>query len=159
MNKEIIYTFFNMNKALIGAGCFWGVEEYFRNIYGIESTKVGYSGGNFENPTYEDVCRGTTNHAEVILLEFNEKLISYKKIIDNFWNCHDPTQLNKQGLDIGTQYRSVIFYFDNNQKVIATDSKNELQKKIDKKVETEIAIAKKFYVAEDYHQCFLQKRA
>ena len=108
-----------ITKALLGAGCFWGIEEYFRKIEGIKNTKVGYSGGNFSNPSYEDVCTNTTGHVEVVLIEFDENIISYSKILDHFWICHDPTQLNRQGASIGTQYKSAIFYYSSEQKEIA----------------------------------------
>lgn len=147
-----------MNKAIFAAGCFWGVEQYFRNLKGVLSTKVGYSGGDFSNPSYEDVCKGITNHAEVVLLEFDESIITYEQLINCFWKCHDPTQLNRQGVDIGDQYRSAIYYFSKEQKKIAEKSKERMQNNIIEKIVTEIAKAKKFYVAEDYHQCFLQKK-
>ena len=122
-----------MTKALIGAGCFWGIEEYFRKINGVLDTKVGYSGGHTTNPTYEEVCKGTTEHAEVVkILTFDEKVISYEKIINHFWICHDPTQLNRQGPDIGRQYRSVIFYYSEAQNKIAVESKNLKQKNFKK---------------------------
>ena len=145
-------------KALLGAGCFWGIEEYFRNIKGINNTKVGYSGGNFIDPTYEDVCTDKTGHVEVVLIEFNENVIPYSKILDHFWICHDPTQLNRQGLSIGTQYKSVIFYYTDEQKLIAEKSKNEFQKILSTPIVTEITKAKKFFVAEEYHQCYIQKK-
>ena len=147
-----------MTKALLGAGCFWGVEEYFKNIKGVLSTKVGYSGGTTSNPTYEDVCSGKTGHAEVVLICFDNKIISYSKILEYFWKCHDPTQLNRQGLDVGTQYRSVIYFFDDNQKKTAYDSLNEVKKEFSKTVVTEINLAKEFFLAEDYHQCFIKKQ-
>ena len=99
-----------MSTLILGAGCFWGVEEYFRTIQGILDTKVGYAGGNFANPTYEDVCSNSAGHAEVVQIKFDSTIISFEKILDKFWLCHDPTQFNRQGLDIGTQYRSVIFF-------------------------------------------------
>ena len=100
-----------MTKALFGAGCFWGVEKYFQQLKGILHTQVGYSGGTLSNPSYENVCTGKTGHAEVVKIEFDSSKISYKKILDYFWLCHDATQYNRQGYDVGTQYRSVIFYF------------------------------------------------
>ena len=100
-----------MEKALFGAGCFWGVEEYFRKIQGVKDTRVGYSGGYTQNPNYETVCSGTTEHVEVLELNFDETEISYEKLLDHFWKCHDPTTLNRQGPDIGRQYRSAIFYY------------------------------------------------
>ena len=147
-----------MSEALIGAGCFWGVEEYFRKINGINKTLVGYSGGHTENPTYEKVCAGNTEHAEVVKIDFDESIISYQLILEHFWQCHDPTQVDKQGPDVGRQYRSVIFYYNENQKNLATLSKNEKQKFFSKQIATDISEAKKFYLAEEYHQKFIQKR-
>ena len=147
-----------MVKSLIAAGCFWGVEEYFQKISGVRKTTVGYSGGHYHNPSYEDVCTGTTGHAEVVLIEFDEDQLSYDEIINFFWQCHDPTQLNKQGPDVGTQYRSAIYYYSEVQKIIAENSKNEFQKSINKQIVTEIAKAKEFFLAEEYHQCFIQKK-
>ena len=105
-----------MEKALFGAGCFWGVEEKFRKLPGVIRTEVGYSGGVTKNPSYEDICKGNTNHAEVVFIEYNKDEISFEELLANFWSCHNPTTLNRQGPDIGTQYRSVIFYLNNNQK-------------------------------------------
>ena len=147
-----------MSKALIGAGCFWGIEEYFRNLNGIEKTKVGYSGGKTINPSYEEVCTGNTDHAEVVLINFKNEIVTFEEIINHFWKCHDPTQLNRQGLDIGSQYRSVIFYYDTEQKKIAENSKIEFQKKISQQIVTEITEAKEFFIAENYHQCFIAKK-
>ena len=147
-----------IQKALLGAGCFWGIEEYFRNIEGANDTKVGYSGGNFINPTYEDVCTDKTGHVEVVLIEFDENIISYSKILDHFWICHDPTQLNRQGYSIGTQYKSVIFFYSDEQKKLAEKSKNEFQKKLSTLIVTEIIKAKEFFIAEDYHQNYIQKK-
>ena len=146
-----------MAKALIGAGCFWGVEDYFRKLKGVKKTSVGYSGGNFDNPNYKDVCTGKTGHAEVVLVEYEETQLSYPELLSHFWKCHDPTQINGQGFDIGTQYRSVIFYYSDEEKQVAENSKNELQKNINKPVVTEIEEAKEFFLAEDYHQCYIQK--
>ena len=147
-----------MVKALFGAGCFWGIEEYFRKLKGIKKTSVGYSGGNLDNPTYKDVCTGKTEHAEVVLIKHDEDQLTYDQLLNHFWKCHDPTQINGQGLDIGTQYRSVIFYFSEEQKKVAENSKNELQKNISRPVVTKINEAKEFFLAEDYHQCFIQKK-
>ena len=147
-----------MTKALFGAGCFWGVEKYFQQLKGILHTQVGYSGGTLSNPSYENVCTGKTGHAEVVLIEFDDKQLSYEKLIEYFWKCHDVTQLNQQGLDIGTQYRSEIFYYSDEQKRIAVKSKNELQKTISKTIVTNVSKATFFYKAEEYHQCFLQKK-
>ena len=147
-----------MTKALIGGGCFWGIEEYYRKIKGVLETKVGYSGGMVINPTYEEVCKGDTEHAEVVLVYFDHKVIAYSEIIDHFWLCHDPTQLNRQGLDMGRQYRSVIFFYSDQQKILAENSKEDKQKKFLRKIVTEIKVAEKFYLAEDYHQQYIKKR-
>ena len=148
-----------MTKALIGAGCFWGIEEYYRKIKGIVETKVGYSGGLTLNPTYEDVCSGTTEHVEVVSIEFDSNILTYSDIIENFWLCHDSTQLNRQGPDVGRQYRSAIFYYSDEQKLIATELKNKKQKLLNKKIETEITMAQEFYLAEEYHQLYINKRS
>ena len=147
-----------MENALFGAGCFWGVEEFFRKNKGVIETKVGYSGGITNNPSYEEVCLGNTNHVEVLLIKFDENIINYSKLLDLFWQCHDPTTLNRQGPDIGTQYRSVIFYYSNLQKETAEKSKLNYQSKFNGKIVTEIEKAKEFFEAEDYHQCYIQKR-
>ena len=146
-----------MEKALFGAGCFWGVEETFRKINGVLNTEVGYSGGNTINPNYETVCSGTTNHAEVVLVEYDQNQISFQDLIIHFWKCHDPTTLNRQGPDIGTQYRSVIFYFNDFQKTIAENSKINYSKKSNLHIVTEISKAKEYYKAEEYHQKYIQK--
>ena len=148
-----------MKNALFGAGCFWGVEEFFRKNKGVIETKVGYSGGITNNPSYEEVCLGNTNHVEVLLIKFDENIINYSKLLDLFWQCHDPTTLNRQGPDIGTQYRSVIFYYSNLQKETAEKSKLNYQSKFNGKIVTEIEKAKEFFEAEDYHQCYIQKRS
>ena len=148
-----------MKKALIGAGCFWGIEEYYRKLNGVIDTKVGYSGGNTVHPTYEEVCTGGTGHAEVVHIKFDENLISFKQILNHFWKCHDPTQLNRQGFDVGKQYRSVIFYYSNEQHDDAVESKEQTQKTLQRAIVTEIMPAKEFYLAEDYHQLFFFKRA
>ena len=147
-----------MKKALFGAGCFWGVEEFFRKIQGVKDTRVGYSGGHTKNPTYETVCLGTTEHTEVLELNFDETEISYEKLLDHFWKCHDPTTLNRQGPDIGRQYRSAIFYYSDLQKEIAESSKIKHQPKFNNNIVTEITKVDTFYLAEDYHQRFIQKR-
>lgn len=148
-----------MTKALLGAGCFWGVEEKFRKLKGVLNTKVGYSGGHTKNPNYEDVCSGTTEHAEVIKIEFDPNIITYQDILENFWECHDPTQLNRQGPDVGRQYRSSIFYFNDEQKDIALESKKQKQTDLKNLIVTEVTPAKIFYLAEEYHQLFIYKRA
>ena len=146
-----------IQKALFGAGCFWGVEEHFRTINGVIKTEVGYSGGNTKNPTYESVCYENTDHAEVLFVEFDEDKISYQSLVDEFWNCHDPTTLDRQGPDIGRQYRSVIYYFDDYQKNIAEQSKQKNQSNFQNKIVTEISPADIFYKAEEYHQQYIQK--
>ena len=146
-----------IQKALFGAGCFWGVEEHFRRINGVNKTEVGYSGGNTKNPTYESVCYENTDHAEVLFVEFDEDKISYQSLVDEFWNCHDPTTLDRQGPDIGRQYRSVIYYFNNYQKNIAEQSKQKNQSNFQNEIVTEISPADIFYKAEEYHQQYIQK--
>ena len=146
-----------MKKATFGAGCFWGVEATFQKIKGVKKTTVGYIGGKLKNPTYEQVCIDKTGHVEVIQIVYDPEQISYEKLLEIFWEIHDPTQLNRQGADIGTQYRSVIFYHNEKQKKLAEDSRNEQQKNYDKKIVTEITSAKEFYPAEEYHQKYLEK--
>jgi peptide-methionine (S)-S-oxide reductase len=147
-------------KATFGAGCFWGVETTFRNIEGVTDAAVGYAGGKTENPTYEDVCTDETGHAEVVQVEFDPALVSYEKLLDVFWSNHNPTTLNRQGPDVGTQYRSVIFYHSPEQRAIAESSKAALDKsgKFRSPVVTQIEPAPKFYRAEEYHQRYLEKR-
>ena len=147
-----------MNEnAIFAAGCFWGVEEFFTKIKGINTTKVGYSGGIVDNPKYEQVCSGNTGHAECVSINFNNELLPYDALLDYFWKCHNPTQLNQQGLDIGSQYRSAIFYLSQNQKEIAVRSKKNISKKYLTPVVTEITEAKIFFDAEEYHQNYLKK--
>lgn len=149
-----------LQKATFGAGCFWHVEEEFRKIHGVIKTSVGYMGGEKINPTYEEVCTGKTGHAEVLQLEYDSKKVSYKKLLDVFWELHNPTTLNRQGFDIGTQYRSAIFYHDEEQKKIANESKEKIRssKYKNKKIVTEIIPASDFYMAEGYHQRYLEKK-
>jgi len=147
-----------IQKALFGAGCFWGVEEHFRKINGVTETLVGYSGGNTENPTYESVCYANTNHAEVLFVNFDEEKISYEDLIQEFWKCHDPTTLNRQGPDFGKQYRSVIYYYNDEQKNIALKSRENNQENFNNRIVTEITKADTFYKAEDYHQKYIKKR-
>src|SRR3989344_1928756 len=146
-------------KALVGAGCFWGVEAAFRNLDGVIEATSGYAGGWKKNPSYEDVCSGSTGHAETVLVEFDPKRVSFQKILDLFWALHDPTQLNRQGPDVGHQYRSVIFYFSPEQKRIAKESKAALNKsgRFSKPIVTEILPAGAFWKAEEYHQRHLEK--
>ena len=146
-----------MEKALFGAGCFWGVEETFCKTPGVINTLVGYSGGDTINPSYESVCQGNTNHTEVVLVEFDNSKISYEDLLTVFWKCHDPTTLNRQGPDIGTQYRSAIYYYNEDQKNKSILSKNEYAKSSGLNIVTEISEAKEFYKAEEYHQKYIQK--
>ena len=148
-----------LEKATFGAGCFWHIEEGFKNLKGIILTSVGFMGGNLKNPSYKDVCTGTTGHAEVIHCEYDPKVISYESLLDVFWNIHDPTTLNRQGLDIGTQYRSVIFFHNEEQEKTANLSKIKLEKsgKLKNKIVTEIRPAQGFYKAEEYHQKYFEK--
>ncbi len=145
--------------ALLAGGCFWGVEELIRQLPGVISTEVGYTGGELKNPRYEDVKKGNTKHAEAIRIEFNPKILTYEELLRYFFRLHDPTTLNRQGNDRGTQYRSAIFYNSPEQKKLAEKIKNEidLSKKWKNPVVTEIVPATTFYPAEDYHQKYLQK--
>lgn len=147
-----------IQKALFGAGCFWGVEEHFRKIKGILKTEVGYSGGNTKNPTYESVCYQNTDHAEVLQVDFDDNIITYENLVEEFWKCHDPTTLDRQGPDIGRQYRSVIYYYNDFQKNIAENSKGKYQFFLQNKIVTEIFSADNFYKAEEYHQKYIHKR-
>ena len=146
-------------KATFGAGCFWHVEDLFRKTNGVVSTKVGYTGGILPNPTYEEVCTDQTGHAEAVQVEYDPTLITYDELLDIFWNNHDPTSLNRQGPDVGKQYRSVVFFHDTNQKMTAEKSKDQLDKsgKYEKQIVTEILPAPQFYNAEEYHQKYFQK--
>ena len=147
-----------MATAIFGAGCFWGVELAFGRIKGVAKTSVGYTGGATENPTYEQVCTGNTGHAEVVWVEFDSSVVSYDELLDVFWGCHDATTLNRQGPDIGTQYRSVIYYNDPTQEAAAKQSKEKNAKRFSSPIVTEITAASKYYLAEDYHQKYLEKR-
>ena len=146
-------------KAAFACGCFWHVEAAFKKIKGVISTRVGYSGGSKENPTYEDVCSSTTGHAEAVEVVFDPTIVSYEKLLGVFWSIHDPTQVNRQGPDVGTQYRSAIFYHSRAQEKEAVASKENLEKsrKYTKPVATEISPVKKFYPAEEYHQGYFAK--
>lgn len=146
-----------MKKAMFGAGCFWGVEYNFSKLEGVSEVVSGYSGGKTSNPTYEQVCSNSTEHAEVVMINYDETVISYEDLLESFWKKHDPTTLNRQGLDIGNQYRSVIFYYDEEQKKIAQKSLDEFQKKLSKKIVTEITKADTFWKAEEYHQKYFEK--
>jgi len=149
-----------MEKATFAAGCFWGVEEAFRKVKGVVSTSVGYTGGSFNNPRYEDVCSGKTGHAEAVQVEHDPAQVSYEELLSVFWENHDPTTLNRQGPDIGTQYRSAIFFHTPEQRSAAVASKEKLQKggRYRSPIATEIAPASQFYRAEDYHQQYFEKR-
>ena len=149
-----------MEIATFGMGCFWGSEAAFRQIPGVISTAVGYSGGSYTNPTYRDVCTGETGHAEVVQVEYDPDRVSYDELLKVFWDNHDPTTLNRQGPDFGTQYRSVIFYHTEDQMAAAIASKESLAKsgKCRKPVVTQIVPASEFNRAEEYHQQYLEKR-
>ena len=143
---------------MFGAGCFWGVEYNFNKVEGVNEAVSGYSGGKVDNPTYEQVCTNTTDHAEVVLVDYNPNVVSYDKLLQVFWEKHDPTTLNRQGPDIGTQYRSAIFYFDSEQKKIAEESLKKRQDIIgSRKIVTEITKADDFWKAEEYHQKYFVK--
>ena len=146
-----------MEIATFGAGCFWGAEAAYQKIKGVIKTTVGYMGGTTKNPSYENVCTDKTGHAEVVQVQFDNKIVKYEELLDVFWKIHDPTQLNRQGFDIGTQYRSVIFYHNEKQKILAEKSKNK-QEKSKKQIVTEIVPAKEFYKTEEYHQNYLKKQ-
>ncbi len=148
-----------METATFGAGCFWGVEEAFRRVEGVTSTAVGYSGGSFENPTYTDVCSGRTGHAEVVQLQFDPERVSYEQLLDLFWSIHDPSQLDRQGPDAGTQYRTVIFCHGAEQENAARLSKDAIGKsgRFAGPVVTEIASAWTFWRAEEYHQQYIAR--
>src|SRR5215468_5927858 len=149
-----------MAKATFGAGCFWGVEEEFRKVPGVKATAVGYSGGSLKNPTYQDVCSDETGHAEVVEVDYDPAAVSFDKLLDVFWNGHNPTQLNRQGPDVGTQYRSVIFFHTPEQEAEARASKEERGQsgKYRRPIVTEIVPATAFWRAEEYHQQYLEKR-
>jgi peptide-methionine (S)-S-oxide reductase len=144
-------------RAIFGAGCFWGVEAEFRKVEGVIEVISGYSGGHTENPTYGDVCSGATGHAEVIEVEYDPSKVSYEELLESFWKEHDPTQLNRQGPDVGTQYRSVIFFVTPEQETAAHASKEKAQERFKKPIVTEIRPASEFYRAEEYHQRYFEK--
>jgi peptide-methionine (S)-S-oxide reductase len=146
----------HLQKATFGAGCFWCVEAIFERLDGVDSVVAGYAGGTTPNPTYEQVCSDTTGHAEVAQITFDPSKISYEKLLEIFWEAHDPTTLNRQGADDGTQYRSVIFYHNEQQKAAAEKSKTEAQKNFDKPIVTEIQPLTHFYIAENYHQDYFR---
>ena len=149
-----------MEKGTFAAGCFWGVEEAFRQVKGVVSTAVGYTGGSFKDPTYKDVCSGKTGHAEAVEIEYDPSRVSYEELLSVFWENHDPTTLNRQGPDIGAQYRSAIFFHTPEQRSAAVASKEKLQKsgRYRSPIATEITPASQFYRAEEYHQQYVAKR-
>ena len=148
-----------IEKAIFGAGCFWGVESAFRAVEGVISSTSGYSGGTKENPTYEEVCMGATGHAEVVEVEFDSDRVSYDDLLNEFWKIHDPTTLNRQGPDMGTQYRSAIFTHSPEQDKAAVESKNQMDdsEKYSSPIVMEITEASEFYRAEEYHQRYFEK--
>lgn len=144
-------------KALFSGGCFWGVQYYFDQVPGVVKTMVGYTGGHTKNPSYEEVCGHTTGHAEAVLIEFDPDKVSYQTLLKHFFKIHDPTQLNRQGLDVGDNYRSAIFYFDAEQKKFAQQAKADAKNNFEQPIVTEITKASLFYPAEDYHQKYAQR--
>ena len=152
----------NLEKAYFSAGCFWGVESVFSSIKGVIDTKVGYMGGNTKDPSYQEVCTGETGHAETVMVVYNPMQVKYSELLQNFWKCHDPTTLNRQGYDVGSQYRSAIFYTSEEQHQLAIESKDILQKKLNsqsnKTIVTFIEPEASFYLAEEYHQRYLDKK-
>jgi peptide-methionine (S)-S-oxide reductase len=149
-----------LHTAMFGAGCFWGVEAAFARLPGVQSANSGYAGGTLENPSYQDVCTGRTGHAEVVQVKYDLAQVSYEELLQLFWQSHDPTTPNRQGPDVGTQYRSVIFYYDGEQEAAARASKQKLEENgaLRRPIVTEIVPAAPFYRAEEYHQQYLQKR-
>lgn len=149
-----------MERATFGAGCFWGVEAAFRQVKGVISTAAGYSGGTLKDPTYHDVCSGQTGHAEVVQVEYDPSEVSYEELLSVFWDIHDPTTLNRQGPDVGTQYRSAVFIHTPEQETVAKASKGGLQRsgRFNRDIVTEITAASEFYMAEDYHQQYFEKQ-
>ena len=149
-----------MQKATFAAGCFWGVEAAFRQVDGVVETTVGYTGGHLQQPTYEQVCSGTTGHAEAVEVEFDPAKVSYEQLLDVFWQCHNPTQFNRQGPDVGTQYRSAVFYHNSEQQTVAGESKPKLEQsgQYNQPIVTEITAASAYFPAEEYHQQYLEKR-
>ena len=148
-----------MEQAIFAAGCFWGVQYYFDQVPGVIKTTVGYTGGHTENPSYEDVCSHTTGHAEATLIEFDPKVVTYEELLIHLFRIHDPTQLNRQGPDIGDSYRSAIFYTNDNQREIAEDYISQISMSIENKepIVTEVTKLAKFYEAEDYHQKYTER--
>ncbi|CAN5635976.1 peptide-methionine (S)-S-oxide reductase MsrA [soil metagenome] len=147
----------NSEKIIVGAGCFWGVQHYFDQVPGVLETVVGYSGGHVEDPGYEQVCSGTTGHAEVVEVTYDPDLVSLEGLLKHFFYMHDPTQLNRQGPDVGEQYRSAIFYYDESQKAVIESIIGQTQDRFDKPIVTEVRPAEALYSAEEYHQKFTEK--
>jgi peptide-methionine (S)-S-oxide reductase len=147
-----------LEKVTLGAGCFWGVEATYRRLAGVKSTQVGYMGGKTKNPTYKDVCTDSTGHAEVLEVTFDPEVVSYHDILEVFWDNHNPTTLNRQGPDVGTQYRSAIFYHSPEQEAEAKASRDAAQDRFPRPIMTEIAPTTEFWRAEEYHQQYLEKR-
>ena len=149
-----------MEKAIFGAGCFWHIQDRFKKVKGVSSTSVGYSGGKKDSPTYEQVCTGDTGHAEVVEVDFDPSVVTYSELLDVFWSCHDPTTKDRQGPDIGHQYRSVIYYLDDRQKKLAEESMNDMSElgRFRDSIVTEIYPIKEYYKAEDYHQDHFDKK-
>jgi peptide-methionine (S)-S-oxide reductase len=145
-------------KALFAAGCFWGVEAAFRQVEGVLEVTSGYSGGHTEHPTYREVCSDRTGHAEVVQIEFDPAKVSYDRLLDVFWQIHDPTQVNRQGPDVGTQYRSAIFYLTPEQETAAKSSREKAQESLSRPIATEITQASTFWPAEEYHQRYFEKQ-
>ena len=150
----------NIDTIILGGGCFWCIEALFKELDGVINIVSGYSGGNSKNPTYEEICTGKTGHAEVVEINFNPKIVSYRELLEIFWNCHDPTTLNRQGPDVGNQYRSVIYYFNEDQEKLAKDSQKLLEKtgKLSDSIVTEIKHIKNYYIAEEYHQNYFDRK-
>lgn len=150
----------NTEQTIFAAGCFWGVEDYFHKLKGVTATEVGYTGGHTENPNYEQVCNKDTGHAEAVLVTFDSDIITFEELVTNFWKIHDPTTVNRQGPDIGEQYRSAIFYKSDKQKQIAERVMAELTKanKFSKPIVTEITASETWYRGEEYHQMYFEKR-
>ena len=149
-----------MEKAVFGAGCFWHIQDKFKKVNGVMSTSVGYSGGNIKSPTYEQVCTGNTGHAEVVEIDYDPKVVTYSELLNVFWSCHNPTTKDRQGPDIGHQYRSVIYYLNDEQKDLAVDSMTKMDKsgKFRDLIVTEVQPIKQYYKAEEYHQDYFDKK-
>ena len=160
MPAKVIAKKTKTELATFAAGCFWGIEALFSKVKGVVNTAAGYTGGNTKNPTYGQICTDLTGHAEAVQVEFEPSKVSYESLLDVFWNCHNPTTQNRQGFDIGTQYRSAIFYHNKKQKEAAIKSKEKLEKsgKLKSKIATEIVPASEFYKAEEYHQNYYEKK-